>query len=95
MFGEGNEEGETMKALVCCENYYLCKVKHRCDDEPECHALARAVMGSMENKYCTRRCHVVYDGGVFRYEFEMLPTYDFTRAIKRLWKERNKKKKEK
>ena len=78
---------------VCCGNYYLCKVKHRCDDQLECHALARAVVGAEDGK--RKRCLVVSDGYGFHYEFETLPRYDFTRAIRRLinrskaWKRRS------
>lgn len=79
--GKGGEGSETTMSLVCGGNYYLCKIKHRCDDAPECHALARAVIGSEVDRF--RRCQVVYDGGVFRYEFEMLPTYDFTSALRK------------
>jgi len=75
--------------MICCGNYYLCKIKHRCDDEPECHALAKAIVGSEMDRY--RRCRVVVDQSGFRYEFEMLPTYDFRAAIRKKWRRIQKK----
>jgi hypothetical protein len=72
-------------AVVCCGNYYLCQVKHRCDDERECHALTRAVVGPGEDWF--RRCSVVPDSGGFHYEFETLPTLDLRGAVRRMKKE--------
>ena len=86
-----------MKANVCPGNYYLCQIKHRCDDERECHALARAIVGAEVDKQRMRKCHVVPDGGSFRYEFETLPIYDFRGTIRKVnkrlnvWRKRAKK----
>jgi hypothetical protein len=72
--------------MICCGNWYLCQLdtKTRCDDNEECHAIARAIVGTETDRY--RKCHVVKDEGFFRYEFEMIPTFDFTRAIRKVWK---------
>jgi hypothetical protein len=71
--------------MICCGNWYLCQAKRRCDDEPECHALARAVVGASEDRF--RSCRVMWDGRGFRYEFDLLPTVDLRGAVKR-WRRR-------
>ena len=83
------------KALICCENYYLCQIKNLCDDREECHVFARAEILTEQDRY--KPCRVIYDGGIFHYEFQTLPTYDFRAGLKHVqnrlkaWRNRSEK----